>query len=64
MLFYEGPREPLEIPDWALDRHTRRGRQRSRGNHHFFEEGALLAGETIPDPYAAEGRAARTRKRD
>jgi hypothetical protein len=45
-------------------KHTRRGRQRGREHKHFFEEGALLAGETIPDPYAAEGRAARTRKRD
>jgi hypothetical protein len=35
-----------------------------RGLEHFFEEGTLLAGETIPDPCAAEGRAARTRKRD
>lgn len=61
MVFYEGPRERLEIPDWALDRHTRRGKQRGRGHDHFFEEGALLAGETIPDPYAAEGRAARSR---
>jgi hypothetical protein len=32
-----------------------------RGLEHLFEEGALLAGETIPDPYAAEGRAARKR---
>lgn len=61
MVLYEGEREPLEIPDFALDRHTKRGRQLGRGLDHFFDEGALLAGETIPDPYAAEGRAARSR---
>jgi hypothetical protein len=52
--------ELLEIPDWCLDRHTRRGRQMGRGRPHFWEEGALLAdtetGElthdgSIPDPY-------------
>jgi hypothetical protein len=30
-------------PDWALDRHTKRGRQMGRDMEHFFEEAALLA---------------------
>jgi hypothetical protein len=59
MAFYEGDPPRIEVPDWALDKHTRRGRQLGRGQAHFFEEGALLVGETLPDPYAAEGRAAR-----
>lgn len=64
MVMYEGDREPLEMPDWALDKHTARGNRLGRGHEHFFEVGAVLAGETIPDPYAAEGRAARSRRRD
>jgi hypothetical protein len=31
MVMYEGERPELEIPDFALDKHTRRGRQRGRG---------------------------------
>ena len=47
-------------PDWALDQHTRRGRQMGRGIAHFFNEAAQLAdpetGEltpegSLPDPY-------------
>jgi len=59
MLFYEGERERLEIPDYALDKHTLRGKRMGRGHEHFFTEGAKLVGETIPDPYADEGRQAR-----
>jgi replication-associated recombination protein RarA len=59
MVIYEGDREPLEIPDWAVDRHTARGKRMGRGHDHFFEEGARLAGETIPDPYAEDARRAR-----
>lgn len=39
---YEGKREAREIPDFALDRHTARGRSRRRGWRHFWEEGALV----------------------
>jgi hypothetical protein len=42
MVVYEGERKPLEVPDVALDRHTRRGREMGRGLDHFFEEGAKL----------------------
>jgi replication-associated recombination protein RarA len=59
MVFYEGDPPRMEIPEWALDKHTRRGRQLGRGHAHFFEEGALLAGKTLPDPYRERGRAAR-----
>ena len=40
IIFYEGKRAPREIPDFALDRHTARGRARKRGWKHFWEEGA------------------------
>jgi replication-associated recombination protein RarA len=59
VVFYEGPRPQREIPDFALDRHTMRGRQRGRGWRHFFDEGARLEGEHQPaaaDPYAARAR--------
>jgi replication-associated recombination protein RarA len=63
MVMYEGDRERLEVPDYAIDRHTKRGRQRGRGHDYFFEVGALLENEAdLPDPYAEEGRAARTRR--
>lgn len=34
--------EGLEIPDFALDMHTRRGREMGRGWPHFLDEGAQL----------------------
>lgn len=40
--FYEGQRAKRDIPDYALDRHTQRGRSRHRGWKHFWEEGALI----------------------
>jgi hypothetical protein len=40
MVSYEGERARLELPDCALDLHTRRGRQLHRGQDHFFEEAA------------------------
>jgi replication-associated recombination protein RarA len=42
-----GERLP-EIPDFALDVHTRRGCEMGRGDEHFLLEGALLENE-IPD---------------
>jgi hypothetical protein len=41
--------ERLEIPDYALDRHTRRGLRMGRDWTHFMTEGALLRD---PDPAA------------
>lgn len=57
---------PQELPDWALDRHTRRGRALGRTWTHFWEEGALLADpetgevnkEAIENPYAERARRA------
>jgi hypothetical protein len=43
--------ERLEIPDYALDRHTRRGLRMGRGWPHFMAQGALLID---PDPAADE----------
>lgn len=48
---YEGHREPREIPDFALDRHTLRGRRMRRGWKHFWEEGARVEGEVITDSW-------------
>lgn len=39
IVFYEGERKKRSIPDFALDRHTSRGRRMRRGWHHFFTEG-------------------------
>jgi hypothetical protein len=43
---------PRPIPDYALDKHTRRGRAMKRGWDHFFTEGMKLANEAdLPDAY-------------
>lgn len=34
--------ESIEIPDFALDKHTRRGKAMGRGSRHFFDEGSKL----------------------
>lgn len=36
-----------EVPDWAYDMHTQKGRAMGRGVDHFYEEGAA----TFPAPY-------------
>lgn len=54
---YEGPRPTREIPDAALDKHTRRGRGRQRGWKHFWEQGAKLGNPAaLPDPYLDQAR--------
>jgi replication-associated recombination protein RarA len=40
-----------EIPDYALDMHTYRGRKMGRGLKHFFAEGAKLENQALEDPY-------------
>jgi replication-associated recombination protein RarA len=42
-----------QIPDFALDKHTRRGRAMGRGFRHFIEVGSLLENEAeeVGDPY-------------
>ena len=45
----------LEIPDYALDKHTRRGAQMGRGWKHWFDEGCkLFLG--VADKYQAEAQ--------
>ena len=54
---------PDRIPDWALDKHTRRGKQLGRGMTHFFDVGSVLdarhddSGRGIDiEPYNTEAR--------
>ncbi len=42
IVLYEGTRSARDIPDFALDKHTARGRRRRRGWKHFWSEGAKL----------------------
>jgi replication-associated recombination protein RarA len=41
----------LEMPDYAIDKHTFRGRRMGRGTKHFIEEGSRIKNEGIKDPY-------------
>lgn len=64
---YQGERPRLEIPDFALDMHTSKGRRMDRGVNHFFDEGAKCANEVFFgrkgsrgfDPYVKRAREAR-----
>lgn len=57
---YEAPRPRRGIPDFALDRHTARGRKLRRGWKHFWEVGARLVNKaTLDDPYKAIAQATR-----
>lgn len=64
---YQGERPRLEIPDFALDMHTSKGRRMERGVNHFFDEGAKCANEVFFaskgsrgfDPYVRRAREAR-----
>jgi replication-associated recombination protein RarA len=41
-----------EMPDYAIDKHTKRGRRLGRGNDEFFDSGIELANAApIEDPY-------------
>jgi replication-associated recombination protein RarA len=53
-----GERPKLEIPDYALDLHTRRGRQKGRGAEHFYSEGAVVSpvAADVHDPYLDDAR--------
>lgn len=48
----------LEIPDYALDKHTQRGRSMGRGFKHWVEEGSQIDREdpNIDDPYKKEAQ--------
>lgn len=57
---YEASRAHREIPDYALDRHTSRGRARKRAWQHFWEQGARLENRApLNDPYEARAKATR-----
>lgn len=57
VVMYEGDRSGREIPDFALDRHTSRGRAKKRAWKHFWAEGAKLANKSpLNDPYEARAR--------
>jgi hypothetical protein len=45
----EGKR--LEIPDFALDMHTAKGKAKGRGYEHFFNEGSKLENESGSNPW-------------
>jgi hypothetical protein len=58
MVMYERDRAELgmEIPDYALDKHTARGRKMGRGVQHFVDVSSRLENEApIDDPYREEG---------
>lgn len=41
----------LEIPDYAIDKHTFRGRRMGRRIKHFIEQGSKIKNEGLEDPY-------------
>jgi hypothetical protein len=43
-----------ELPDWAFDMHTMKGKKMGRGLDHFLEEGCKLVPSPTPDSYAKE----------
>ena len=43
VVFYEAPRPKRDVPDFALDKHTGRGRAKRRGWKHWWTEGCVLA---------------------
>ena len=44
-------KEGYEIPDVAIDKHTKRGKAMGRHWMHFIEEGSKLIGQILPDEY-------------
>jgi replication-associated recombination protein RarA len=43
----------LPVPDYALDKHTRKGKAKGRGFKHFVNVGTILENKSLdPDPYA------------
>jgi len=46
----------LPIPDYALDRHTLRGKKMGRGLEHFFSEGTKLNKEPYENPYREKAK--------
>ena len=57
VVYFNGPREQREIPDYALDQHTPTGKTRGRGYEHFFDVGTILVNETGKDIYRERAKA-------
>lgn len=56
-IFFYRMTERREIPDWALDKHTGRGKRMGRGFDHFFTESTRMANVAdIEDPYEERAR--------
>jgi replication-associated recombination protein RarA len=51
----------LPIPDFALDKHTKRGASMGRGFDHFFSEGNKLENEAFTNPYTEKVKAMLTK---
>jgi replication-associated recombination protein RarA len=52
-----GNHTPWEIPDFALDKHTLRGKKLGRGVDHFFDQGVKLSNPSeLVDDYELEAR--------
>jgi replication-associated recombination protein RarA len=63
VVMYEGQRDGRKIPDFALDRHTARGRAAKRAWKHFWAEGARLENRAdLDDPYEQNAREIRRDK--
>jgi replication-associated recombination protein RarA len=61
---YESERPQREVPDFALDMHTAKGRSAQRGVDHFFKVGAAVKNaerSLLPDPYLKRAWQARRR---
>lgn len=58
-VFYSGDRKAMraEVPDYAVDHHTGRGRRLGKTEAGCYEESYRITNCTIDDPYAAEARA-------
>jgi replication-associated recombination protein RarA len=46
----------LPIPEFALDKHTARGKAMGKGIDDFFTEGNKLANEAFPNPYTEKAK--------
>jgi replication-associated recombination protein RarA len=59
VVFYSGVRAAMDmdIPDYAIDHHTARGRKLGRALATAYDESYRLENRTIDDPYAAEAQA-------
>ena len=58
--YYHGNLPKRPIPDYALDKHTPKGRARGRSWDHFWTEGTKLVNSELPDPYLDSAKEATT----